>query len=1051
MKSGLGRTVGHRVTHLFIAVVLMNFAILCIAETRLPEQAITYTQILDTATEISRSSQVIELTPDGRARMTAPMQRLEILVDQTGLDLFPIDQTGPRILGWELQAYGRGHSDPAQTSLGEIAIANGTVTVSRDGVNEKLAADGGGLRHHITLMERSESGTGELIIEYGARAAQFIELPQSEQSIVMQSSDGRTFYYRALKVADANDRQLPVRMEVKDASTMRINIDDRQASYPIRIESAISDADWEAIITPAMNGEIRAVAVAGNDLYLGGTFTLTPDGVIWYIARWNGSEWSALGEGMNGFVNALAWDAENEALYAAGSFTLAGGVEANRIARWDGQEWSSLGSGTSSRIDALAWVPGDGHLYAGGYFTSAGGVPANRIARWDGASWTALGGGLQGGNVLALAWDEANGHLYAGGSFDTAGDHEARRVARWDGNDWIALGGGVFSAFSDDSSVRALAWDGNNDRLIVGGNFSRAGTGIFARNIAIWDGTEWFEPDGGGLGGNTVHALMFNADTGRLYAGGAFTSAGTMLVSGIASWDGSSWSRMDDSIGGVPYAMAWDPDKEILHVGGDFTTAGDIPANRLAHWDGNAWHGEYVGMTGMIEALLWDPVNQHLYVGGGNSPFSGDRMKLAADGRLVRNLARWDGNVWSALGDGPEFMRHANGVSVLAQDPANENLYVGMRFNTGFTAIFPDAIARWDGTQWHALGKGIRGGDFHSVNALHWDVDNSHLYVGGEFFRVNGDGDDSIIAGGIARWDGNSWAADGCGVSGGPVNLVGAIDWDAAHQALYIAVGRIPYVCGVEVSGMARRHENEWHAVHGEESESEFVGAFARDQADNQLYAGGGFLTAGETHAIARWDGTDWHGLGAGLGGIGSPRVNALVWDSDRQHLYVGGNFRTAGGASAWYVARWDGDTWSPLGSGTSWLVHAMAWDPENRQLYVGGLFSWAGDQLARVARFETRMHQDPPMAITAEPQEMEIGSESILTTSGGAGTGEITLAVTAGTENCSIDGNIVRGIAVGSCNVTATRDGDSDFRPSSDTVEITVTPGVFFDRFQDW
>ncbi len=87
-------------------------------------------------------------------------------------------------------------------------------------------------------------------------------------------------------------------------------------------------------------------------------------------------------------VRALAVDGSGN-LYAGGNFTTAGGVTVNYIAKWDGTSWSALGSGMNGTVYALA-VDASGNLYAGGGFTTAGGVAANNIAKWNGTSWSAL-------------------------------------------------------------------------------------------------------------------------------------------------------------------------------------------------------------------------------------------------------------------------------------------------------------------------------------------------------------------------------------------------------------------------------------------------------------------------------------------------------------------------------------------------------------------------------------------------------------------------------------------------------------------------------------
>ncbi len=147
------------------------------------------------------------------------------------------------------------------------------------------------------------------------------------------------------------------------------------------------------------------------------------------------------GEGdpaLNDAVYAVTtWDADGdgpkpEVLVAGGDFTIAGGVACNCIARWDGSQWQALGTGMNGAVRALTVF--NGELVAGGSFTTAGGVPCNRIARWDGSQWQPLGTGMSGSisdkpHVYALT--VYNGELIAGGYLPTAGGQASAYWARW--------------------------------------------------------------------------------------------------------------------------------------------------------------------------------------------------------------------------------------------------------------------------------------------------------------------------------------------------------------------------------------------------------------------------------------------------------------------------------------------------------------------------------------------------------------------------------------------------------------------------------------------
>ncbi len=175
-----------------------------------------------------------------------------------------------------------------------------------------------------------------------------------------------------------------------------------------------------------MDGVVYALAVVGTNLYAGGSF-LNAGGISSkYMAKWNGTAWSALGGGLNDVVYTLAVIGTD--LYAGGSFSGTPGLSANKVAKWNGSAWSGLGTNISidGRINSLTVNGSD--LYAGGQFTSIGGVTMNRLAKWDGTSWTTFGTGVNNHiNSIAVFGTD----LYMGGYFTTANGIISNYFAQW--------------------------------------------------------------------------------------------------------------------------------------------------------------------------------------------------------------------------------------------------------------------------------------------------------------------------------------------------------------------------------------------------------------------------------------------------------------------------------------------------------------------------------------------------------------------------------------------------------------------------------------------
>ncbi|PKL36497.1 hypothetical protein CVV38_01160 [Candidatus Peregrinibacteria bacterium HGW-Peregrinibacteria-1] len=131
-----------------------------------------------------------------------------------------------------------------------------------------------------------------------------------------------------------------------------------------------------------------------------------------------------------------------------------------------------------------------------------------------------------------------------------------------------------------------------------------------------------------------------------------------------------------------------------------------------------------------------------------------------------------------------------------------------------------------------------------------------------------------------------------------------------------------------------------WSAL-GEPGDGFDQGVFALE-VDSQglLYAGGAFANVvggPEANNIAMWDGQTWTPLGSGLNNT----VNSIAIDS-QDNIYVTGTFTEAGGVSANFIAMWDGQTWSPLGSGLGNPGNTLTIDAQDN-LYVGGTFTTAG------------------------------------------------------------------------------------------------------------
>jgi hypothetical protein len=543
---------------------------------------------------------------------------------------------------------------------------------------------------------------------------------------------------------------------------------------------------WTTLGT-GLSGPVSSLAVhdegSGPALFVGGYFGTAGGVSVGNIARWNGTSWTTLGSGLYPEVFALAVydDGSGAALHAGGYFTVTGGGNPSRnVARWTGSSWAPLGDGLNGSVYALhAFDDGSGSkLHVGGSFSRSGfsGPILNNLALWNGSSWHAAGSGMEGGErwpnpteVMAFcAYDDGGGPaLVVGGRFSDANGQDVNNVAQRVGSSFTGFGTGL------SGSVRAVALydDGTGPALYAGGDFVTA-EGVTLNHVGKWDGMSW-SPLDGGVDGN-VHALLVHDDGSgpALFVGGDFVTAGGATVNGIAKWDGAGWSELDRglTLGGV---RALAVHNGALFAGGTFLVAGgqfgSIPVNRIARWNGTAWSSLGSGVNtpgGIVKTLIsYDDGNgPRLFAGG---------VFSSVGWVPVTSIAKWNGSSWVKVGD--DFPNAP--VSIDAFAVYGGSLHVGGDFDQAGGGIWSGRLARWNGTSWLVAGNGSSQSAFNESVlslAVHDDGTGAKLYVGGNA--------------GMMRWNGSSWSALGGGALG---SVLAMTTFDDGSGPSFFAAGQV--------------------------------------------------------------------------------------------------------------------------------------------------------------------------------------------------------------------------------------------------------------------
>ena len=340
------------------------------------------------------------------------------------------------------------------------------------------------------------------------------------------------------------------------------------------------------------------------------------------------------------------------------------------------------------------------------------------------------------------------------------------------------------------------------------------------------------------------------------------------------------------------------------------------------------------GVVGRALTVFDDGNGKALYAGG---------IYLTAGGHAVNGIARWDGTSWHSVGGGVE--KFARVYTLIVFDDGNgEALYAAGSF-TRAGSVPANAVAKWDGLSWSALGNGLTGGFFETIVfalAVYDDGSGPAIYAAGRFTRA---GDVSVNH--IAQWDGNTWLDVGDGLDGmqdiDRVNTLCVYD-DGDGPALFVG-GMFTGAGGVESIGIAKWDGHSWSDVGGGVNRPVRTLTVFDDGTSPALYAGGNFWLAGGIRPlrVARWDGQTWSSLGEGFAGP-NPWVTSLISfdDGNGAALYAAGKFTLSGDTEVSRIARWSGSAWFPLGKGTNDNIYNLGVfdDGSGSGLYAIGRFT---------------------------------------------------------------------------------------------------------------
>jgi hypothetical protein len=493
---------------------------------------------------------------------------------------------------------------------------------------------------------------------------------------------------------------------------------------------------------------------------------------------------------------------------------------------------------------------------------------------------------------------------------------------------------------------------------------------------AAWEG--WLTP---GVGGYSPRFVEYH---GKIYMSGV-VAAGHAAAVNLMTWDGSHFEA-GPPLPGTPLTSAmtvwndhlivatyygnrilmlngaaWDTLASLnstaaamteyagdLVIAGSFTMVNGQPANRVARWNGSAWSAFGSGPMGTAVNALTVHAGQ-LVAAGSLSPnnvvgwnaslgawqplgavFTVTVQSLASDGITLYAAgsyyqtgqnARWDGTQWLAVG--PAF-------DWFFSEPCLVTIWNGGAvFNRPMNG---GVLAFWDGSGLTALGDSLVSFNF-PVNGIQQMGTWGNLLVVSGIFQLQG----ATPLNGIVIHDGQSWSTPLEPWDDQMLSPEGGSIGDLTTWNGKLIFGGEPQIAADHDHFVSCRGFCVWDGTHWSGLGSKFYTVnpkyFGTYQGD--LVAVGTSVNLGY---VGRWNGSAWIKLGT------RPPKDGTAAQQYHSDLYV----TSCANEDPDGIARFDGATWQSVGTGLSyegelWLSSGLSMCLLGDSLVVGGQFDHAG------------------------------------------------------------------------------------------------------------